>query len=162
MERHAVAYGFSTTIGVPHGEALRLARAALAGEGFGVLCEIDVAATLHAKIGADVGPYVILGACNPSLANAALSVDRDSGLLLACNVVVYGTKDPGRTVVSVIDPERMIALAEAHGLLPIAADASARLLRALRTIEQSALPLVPAPSAAVLRPNGEAVTEELC
>lgn len=162
MERHAVAYGFSTTVGLPHGEALRLTRAALAGEGFGILCEIDVGATLQARIGADIGPYVILGACNPSLANAALTIDRDIGLLLPCNVVVYGTKDPGRTVVSVIDAERMMTIAEAHGLAPIAADVSARLLRALRSVEQSA-PSVPAPAAAVLRPNGHTTTaEELC
>ncbi|HWJ23605.1 MAG TPA: DUF302 domain-containing protein [Gemmatimonadaceae bacterium] len=162
MERHAIAYGFSTTVALPHAETLRLTKAALAAEGFGVLCETDMEAMLRMKIGADVGPYVMLAACNPSLANAAVGLDRDIGLLLPCNVVVYAARDASRTVVSVIDPERLFSLAEAHGLLPIASDATARLLRTLRAIEQFVPPVV-APATSPLRPNGADTTiEEIC
>ncbi|HET7458195.1 MAG TPA: DUF302 domain-containing protein [Gemmatimonadaceae bacterium] len=159
MERHAVAYGYSTTVGLSQAAALEATRAALAAEGFGVLCEIDVEATLRARIGADVGPYVILGACNPSLAYAAIGIDRDIGLLLPCNVVVYAAPEPGRTVVSVIDPERIIALAEANGLLPIAGDASARLLRVLRAVE-NVVPVAAPPS--LVRGDSAEVAEEIC
>ena len=147
MERHALSYGFSTTLDVPPAEAVRITKDALAAEGFGVLCEIDVEATLRSKVGAEIGPYLILGACNPSLANAAIALDRDVGLLLPCNVVIYGTSDPKRSVVSVIDPERAMTLSESEALAPIAAEASARLKRALRTVEgsQQAFTLPPSP-----------------
>ena len=100
MERHALSYGFSTTLDLPPADAVRVTKEALAAEGFGVLCEIDVEATLRSKVGAEIGPYVILGACNPSLASAAVALARDVGLLLPCNVVVYGTSDPKRSVLS--------------------------------------------------------------
>ena len=161
MERHALSYGFSTTIDLPPADAVRVTKEALAAEGFGVLCEIDVAATLHAKIGADVGPYVILGACNPSLASAAIGLDHDVGLLLPCNVVIYGTSDPKRSVLSVIDPERALTLSECDALAPIAAEASARLKRALRTVEGSQQTFAAPASVPRLELKGDAPVEEV-
>ena len=164
MERHALSYGFSSTIDGTPAEVLQLARDALAAEGFGVLCEIDVAATLRQKIGLETGPYVILGVCNPSLAGAALSLDRDVGLLLPCNVVVYGTADPKRSVLSVIDPERAMTLSECEALHPIAAEASARLRRALRAVEgtrQTAAPPLSVRPRLISSADADAI-EEIC
>ena len=158
MKRQTVAYGFKTTIDAPYREAVHLTRDALAAEGFGVLCEIDVAATLRAKLGVDVGPYVILGVCNPSLANAALAIDRDVGLLLPCNVVVYATGEPNRCVVAALDPDRALALTGSDALRPVAADAKARLERALATVER----LHAGPSNAAVKEAPVEVAEEIC
>jgi len=102
-------------------------------EGFGVLTEIDVAATLREKLGEDVEEYVILGACNPPLAHRALSVDRSIGLLLPCNVVVRATGDG--TVVEALDPRIMVNLSNKPELQEIADDAAARLRRALEQVQ---------------------------
>jgi uncharacterized protein (DUF302 family) len=101
-------YGFSKTVDVPYEEAVERARAALKAEGFGVLCEIDIKEKLKEKLGVDFRNYVILGACNPSLAYETLQEDINIGLLLPCNVVVY--EQGGRTVVSVVDAAKMLSV----------------------------------------------------
>jgi uncharacterized protein (DUF302 family) len=108
-------------------------REALAAEGFGILTEIDVAATLKAKIDVDRAPYKILGACNPPLANKALNSEIEVGLLLPCNVVVYAA-DEG-TVVEAMDPGIMSKVSESGALEEVAAEARERLDRALATLE---------------------------
>jgi uncharacterized protein (DUF302 family) len=107
-------------------------KAALKDEGFGVLTEIDVRQTLHEKLGADFHDYVIIGACNPSLAKRALESDLDVGVLLPCNVVVYADGDA--TVVSIFDPEVGMRLIGSPALQSIAHEARERLSRALATL----------------------------
>ncbi len=110
-------------------EATTRARAALADEGFGVLTEIDVQATLRAKLGAEVGGYVILGACNPTLAFEALQADPGVGLLLPCNVVVSETATGA--AVAAIDPEAMFQVVGDPRVAPLAAAVKAKLTRAI-------------------------------
>jgi uncharacterized protein (DUF302 family) len=103
-----VEYGFTRTLkGVSYEAARHRIEAALQEEGFGVLTEIDVKATLKAKLNADFRNYVILGACNPTLAHQALSTDPGIGLLLPCNVVVTEDED-GNAVLAILDPESML------------------------------------------------------
>lgn len=105
-------------------------RAALAAEGFGVLTEIDVQATLREKLGEDTAPYTILGACNPPLAHQALEADPAIGALLPCNVVVRAHPDGGAEYIAV-DPDRMLGLADEPALKPLAQEVAERLQRAL-------------------------------
>jgi uncharacterized protein (DUF302 family) len=98
-----MSYYFSKTIEAPFDDAVALTKAALSVEGFGVLTEIDVAATMKAKLGAEMAPYLILGACNPKLAHDALQVEDKIGLMLPCNVIVQ-SRGHYRTEVSAIDP----------------------------------------------------------
>ncbi len=100
-------YGFRTTLNVPYEEAIEKTTAALKEEGFGILTEIDVKATLKKKLNADFRRYIILGACNPKLAYQALQNELEIGLLLPCNVIVYET-DEGQSVVSIVDPLSML------------------------------------------------------
>ena len=93
-------------------EAVERATELLADEGFGVLTEIDVAATLKKKLDVDIKRYVILGACNPPLAHQALNAEPDIGLLLPCNVIVY-EDGPGSSVISVVDPGAMLGIVPA-------------------------------------------------
>ena len=111
-----------------------LVREALAAEGFGVLTEIDVKATLRDKLGEEMEDYRILGVCNPSLAHQALQVDRSVGLLLPCTVVIRGSQTLGVTTVEAQDPTVMVELTGVFALQPIADDASARLDRALASL----------------------------
>jgi uncharacterized protein (DUF302 family) len=121
-------YAFHATLDAPLTEVIKQVTAALKQEGFGVLTTIDVQRTLKDKIEVDVEPYTILGACNPKLANRALQADRNIGLLLPCNVIVY--EEGGQTTVSIIDPEPMLALANASDeVRAVAADARASLAR---------------------------------
>ena len=113
-------------------------REALAREGFGVLTEIDVRATMKKKLDVDFRPYVILGACNPPLAHRALSADRDIGLLLPCNVIVYAADEPGKSVVAALDPVEALSLAGNDAVRPLATEVRERLERALRDVEGSA------------------------
>lgn len=123
-------YGFGTTLaGVSFEEAIRRVTDALKDEGFGVLTEIDVQATLKKKLDVDFRPYVILGACNPPLAKQALEGEPDIGLLLPCNVVVQQTREG--SAVSIADPKAMFALVDNPDVAPIARDAEARLRRVL-------------------------------
>ena len=131
-------FGMSVHVDAPLDEALERTRAALADQGFGILTEIDVAATLKAKLDVDVPPQIILGACNAPLARQGLRIEPDLGLLLPCNVVVR-TDDDGQTLVSALNPELMVTVPGRPELGPIAADAKARLHEALRVVaEQSA------------------------
>jgi len=127
-----VDYGFTRTLkGVSYETAKRRIEAALKEEGFGVLTEIDVKATLKAKLNADFPNYVILGACNPTLAHQALSTDPGIGLLLPCNVVVT-QDDDGDAVVSILDPEAMLAVVkDASKIKGSMREARERLQRAL-------------------------------
>jgi uncharacterized protein (DUF302 family) len=113
----------STTASVD--EAVERVREVLREEGFGVLCEIDVQATLREKLGVEHEPYVILGACNPPLAHRALGAEPELGTLLPCNVVVYC--HDGVTHVSAIDAERMLSLVDNPDLAPIAAQVREKL-----------------------------------
>jgi uncharacterized protein (DUF302 family) len=121
------AYTFAVTLPLPVAEARERAIAALREEGFGVLSEIDVAATLKARLGVDGPPYLILGACNPQLAHAAMEADPAIGALLPCNVVVRAVADG--TVVEIMDPAAVLGIAAIPSLAPLGAEARARLLR---------------------------------
>jgi len=123
----ATGYTLSATTELPFAEAVERARAELQAEGFGVLCEIDVQATLKAKLDVDGEPYVILGACNPPLAHEALSAEPELGTLLPCNVVVY--RRDGATHISAIDAERMLSIVGNDELAPIAATVREKLAR---------------------------------
>lgn len=129
-----LAYGFGTTIDAPYEAAVTRVREALATEGFGVLTEIDVAATLRKKLDVDFPPYIILGACNPPLAHQALSKELEIGLLLPCNVVVHAADQADRSVVSIMDPEAALSLAGNEAIAPLAADVKARLQRVLDAV----------------------------
>ncbi len=121
-------YGFSTT----YDGSIEAARAAvieaLAGEGFGVLTEIDVKATLKKKLDLDRRPYLILGACQPKLASQAIEAEPDIGLLLPCNVLVREEED-GSTTVAFVDPEAMLAITGRDDLGDFARDVKSRLKR---------------------------------
>ena len=118
-------YTLTATTTVPFADAVERVRAELREEGFGVLCEIDVQATLREKLGVERQAYTILGACNPPLAHRALSAEPELGTLLPCNVVVY--ERDGETHVSAIDAERMLSIVGNDGLEPIAAEVRAKL-----------------------------------
>jgi uncharacterized protein (DUF302 family) len=131
MEHSAYGMSIDTPFGIDEADAA--VRSALAEEGFGVLTEIDVAATLKAKIGVDRPPYRILGACNPALAHQALEHDEQIGLLLPCNVTLSATENG--TAVSIVDPTVMLGVAgESPEMAHLAQDARARLERALATL----------------------------
>ena len=120
--------GMSKRLDIPYDEALLKVREALKAQGFGILTEIDVRATLREKLNQDFRPYTILGACNPRLAHRALESNLDIGLLLPCNVIVY--ESDGGSVVSAFDPEVGMRLADDPALDAVASEAKARLLAA--------------------------------
>lgn len=135
MSAHSTPYGISTTVPLPYTTAVTRTKAALAAEGFGVLSEIDVAATLEKKLGVNFRPYVILGACNPPLAHRALEAELDIGLLLPCNVIVYAADQAGHSVVAVLDPVEALRLSGNDAIRPIAEEVKSRLTRMLDEIE---------------------------
>jgi uncharacterized protein (DUF302 family) len=145
MDTATAPYGMTTTVRLPYERAVERTHEALGGEGFGVLTEIDVKATFKKKLDVDFRQYVILGACNPSLAYRALTEERNLGLLLPCNVVVYAGDDEGESIVAAIDPEVSLGRVGNEDLAPIAADVKARLPRArhrARTVASNAQALV--------------------
>lgn len=126
-------YTYRRSLALPYEEAVQRMTAALKEEGFGVLTEIDVRATLREKLDVDFPRYVILGTCNPQLAHEALREEPEVGALLPCNVVVYDD-EAGGSVVSVVDPRTMLGVVQNTNLEPIGGEAAERLLRALNSL----------------------------
>lgn len=127
-------YTFRTTTQLPLDETRARVEAALGAEGFGVLTEIDVAATLKAKLGLEQPPYLILGACNPRLAHAAIEIEPSIGALLPCNVVLRQAEGAVGTIVEILDPEAALGIAGSEQIALIAAEAAARLRRVLAAV----------------------------
>ncbi len=127
-------YGLRVNLNVPYEQALERATAALKEEGFGVLTSIDVQQTLKQKLDRDFRKYVILGACNPPLADRALRAELEVGLLLPCNVVVY-EREPGTSTVSAMAPLTAMGIVGNEELRAVAEEADARLRRALGRLE---------------------------
>jgi uncharacterized protein (DUF302 family) len=121
----ATSYTLNATTELGLTEAAERVREELKAEGFGILCEIDVQATLKEKLGVEREPYLILGACNPPLAHQALEAEPALGTLLPCNVVVY--RHGGETHISAIDAERMLSIVGNEELAPVAADVRQKL-----------------------------------
>jgi len=127
-------YAFRTKVDLPYEAAVEKVTAALKGEGFGVLTEIDVQATLKKKLGADFRRYIILGACNPPLAHRALQTEMEIGLLLPCNVIVY--EADGGSVVSIVDPIAMLGVVDSADLQAVADEARTRLQGVLEAVSE--------------------------
>jgi uncharacterized protein (DUF302 family) len=121
----ATGYTLTSRTALPFPEAVERVRDELTNEGFGVLCEIDVQATLKEKLDVEGEPYLILGACNPPLAHQALAAEPELGVRLPCNVVVY--ERDGQTTISAVDVERMLSIVGNDALTPIAAEVRRRL-----------------------------------
>lgn len=128
----------STALRTSFADAVRRTREALAEQGFGVLTEIDVQATLKAKLGEDMENYLILGACNPPLAHRAVTIDRQIGLLLPCNVVVRADpEDQGTVLVEAMDPEVLVDVTGEAELRPVADEVAAKLKAAIEALGAS-------------------------
>ena len=132
MAVSGIRYAISHTTHRPFDETVEHVRAALAAEGFGVLCEVDVEATMRAKLGVEREPYVILGACNPPLAHEALTAEPDLGVFLPCNVVVYA--GGGVTHVAAVDPRPLFELVGKAEVAPVADEVRARLERVVAAV----------------------------
>jgi uncharacterized protein (DUF302 family) len=127
-----MTYGMSLTLTRPFDDAVTAVRDALAQHGFGIVSEIDMQQTLRTKLGVEIGHNLILGACNPGFAYRALQAEPSIGLLLPCNVVVRGTEDG--TVVEMIDPQIMVALAENPEMELVAGEVAEKLSAALESL----------------------------
>ncbi|QHE73635.1 hypothetical protein GFS60_07297 (plasmid) [Rhodococcus sp. WAY2] len=125
----------STTLHTSFADAVDRTRKALADQGFGILTEIDMKATLKQKLDEDMEDYLILGACNPPLAHRAVTVDRQIGLLLPCNVVVRADpNNPGAVLIDAMNPQVMVQVADQPGLGAVADDATAALQAAIDSL----------------------------
>jgi uncharacterized protein (DUF302 family) len=128
-----MSYALTAAVDQSYGDTVEQVRDALKAQGFGILTEIDMRATLKTKLGVEVPQLVILGACNPPLAHAALQAEPSIGLLLPCNVVVRAAPD-GTTIVEAVDPQTMVALTGNTAMQTIADDATRRLKAALDSL----------------------------
>lgn len=129
-----MGYTLTATVQRPYDETVEAVREALGEQGFGVLTEIDIKATLKKKLDVDVAPQIILGACRPPLAHQALQADPSIGALLPCNVVVR-SQDESTTIVEAVDPEMMLGMSEQGAALnDVACDAKERLQKALAAV----------------------------
>lgn len=131
MEKTSLQYGFKKTLSIPVEEADQRLREELQKEGFGVLTEIDVKATLKKKLDVEFRPYKILGACNPPLAHQALENETDIGLLLPCNVILYAGDDAGTSVVGILDPKVQLGITGRDDIGHLADEARSRMERVL-------------------------------
>ena len=129
------AYAITRQTDLSLEQATERVRSELQSAGFGVLCEIDVAATLKGKLGIERDPYVILGACNPSLAHRAMEAEPELGVLLPCNVVVY--EHEGRTHIAAVNAERMLSIVGNKQLAPIAEEVRERLAAVVQRAAES-------------------------
>jgi uncharacterized protein (DUF302 family) len=134
MSEGSDSYCQKRTVALPFEQAIARTREALSVEGFGILSEIDVRATLKKKLQVEFRPYTILGACNPALAHRALTAERDIGVLLPCNVVVYEGDDPGESVIAAVDPEVSLGRVGNTELAPLAQEVKQRLGRVLDAV----------------------------
>jgi uncharacterized protein (DUF302 family) len=141
MRSRLMSYTHTVTVPLSWEDAVQRTREALGEQGFGILTEIDVRATFESKLGTEaadaVGDYVILGACNPTLASRALAAEPELGALLPCNVVVRRGKDARETTVEAIDPQTMVQLSDSPVVREVADDADARLRKALAGLGDS-------------------------
>lgn len=139
-----MSYTHTVTVPLSWEESVQRTREALAGQGFGILSEIDVRTTFEAKLGAaaadELGDYVILGACNPALASRALAAEPEMGALLPCNVVVRRGKDASETTIHAIDPQTMVKLSDSPAIRDVANDADTRLRAALDSLSGAGTP----------------------
>lgn len=139
-----MSYTYSIAVPLSFAKTMERTRAALSGQGFGILSESDIRATFSAKLGTEaateLGDYVILGACNPGLARRALTVEPELGALLPCNVVVRRGKDDAVTMIDAIDPEAMVQLSDSPQVRAVANDAAVKLRAALSLIVAEARP----------------------
>lgn len=129
------SYVFGKVVDIPHEEAVRRTIAALAEQGFGVLSDIDVAATLKKKLNKDLPPYRILGACNPQFAEKAIDIEPEIGALLPCNVVVRVDRE-GRTHIEVMDPDAVLTLVDRPEITAIAGQVRERLQQMLDAVSE--------------------------
>jgi uncharacterized protein (DUF302 family) len=128
----------STTLHTSFDDAVERTRKALAEQGFGVLTEIDMKATLKIKLGEDMEDYLILGACNPSLAHRAVNVDRQIGLLLPCNVVVRADRDnTGTILVEAMDPQVLVDVTGEPDLREIADEVTTKIQAAIDSLRST-------------------------
>jgi uncharacterized protein (DUF302 family) len=134
IARQIPRYALLTTVPASFAEADRRVREALQEEGFGVISEVDVSATLKKKLDVDMPPYEILGACAPKLAHHALGLEPDIGLLLPCNVVVRVEEPEGTTVVEALDPVAQLSVSENTVLLPLAREVRERMQRVIERL----------------------------
>ncbi len=128
------AYGFSKKLNIPYDQAVEKATTALKEEGFGVLTEIDVKATLKKKLDVDFRRYIILGACNPPFAHKALSAELEIGLLLPCNVIVYEAEGGG-SVVSAMNPMAALGVVENPAMKDIAEQVTEKIKRVVASLD---------------------------
>lgn len=127
-------YSISRAVERTYEEAVEKVTATLKEQGFGILTEIDVLATMKTKLDKEFTKYVILGACNPPLAYRALNAELNVGLLLPCNVSVYEEPGSGKTIISAVDPSILVQATGVEALRPIAEEASAKLIAALEAV----------------------------
>jgi uncharacterized protein (DUF302 family) len=133
VQRATTTYTTRKHLDLPYEEAIKRVTAALKEQGFGVLTEIDVRATLKKKLDVEFPRYIILGACNPSLAHKALQAEHEIGALLPCNVVVYDD-EAGGSVVSAVDPRAMMNVVQNPAVQAVGDEAAERLQRALNSL----------------------------